>query len=298
MKNFNTQDPFTQRFRTWCLIALMVVVAGCSSIKLAYNQGDTLLYWWMNAYLDLDSEQSEEVKEDIDKLFLWHRKTQLKDYVQILTKAKGQLAGNMTQADLLGDYQDIKTRAEVLALKALPELTDLALTIKPDQLAQMEKKFNKNNETYRKKFMRGDVEERQKNRYKKSMEQLELWFGNFSDEQEAVLRKASDARPLDNETWLAERMRRQQNILTVLRKVERENLSKEAAAPLMKGLVRDMFDRLESPERKAFYDAYIDGTTRFMMTAISIATPAQKAHAQKRMQGWIDDFNTLAAAPN
>jgi hypothetical protein len=28
---------------------------------------------------------------------------------------------------------------------------------------------------------------------------------------------------------------------------------------------------------------------------IGIATPEQKAHAQKRMQGWINDFNTLAA---
>jgi hypothetical protein len=29
-------------------------------------------------------------------------------------------------------------------------------------------------------------------------------------------------------------------------------------------------------------------------TAIRISTPAQKAHAQKRMQGWIDDFKVLA----
>jgi len=28
---------------------------------------------------------------------------------------------------------------------------------------------------------------------------------------------------------------------------------------------------------------------------VHIATPEQKAHAQKRMQGWISDFNTLAA---
>ena len=52
---------------------------------------------------------------------------------------------------------------------------------------------------------------------------------------------------------------------------------------------------MESPERKAFYDAYTDGTTKMILTAVKIATPAQKAHAQKRMQGWIDDFNTLAA---
>lgn len=296
MKNFNTHDSFLQRFRSFWLIALMVVVTGCSSVKLAYNNGDTLLYWWLNAYLDLDSDQASEVKKDIDDLFNWHRKTQLKTYVQLLETAKRQLAGNLTQADLLADYKEAKTRTELLAQRALPELTELAMTIKPDQLEQMEKKFRKNNETYRKKFMTGSVEERQKQRYKKSMEQLELWFGNFSREQEAQLRKASDARPLDNQIWLDERIRRQQKILATLRKVRAEKLNKEATGALMQGLVRDIFDRLESPERKAFFDTYIDSTTQFILTAAKIATPEQKAHAQKRMQGWIDDFNALAAA--
>jgi hypothetical protein len=38
----------------------------------------------------------------------------------------------------------------------------------------------------------------------------------------------------------------------------------------------------------------VDSTTKFILGAIKIATPAQKAHAQQRMQGWINDFNTLA----
>ncbi len=298
MKNFNTQASFTLRFRAWCLLVLMVVATGCSSIKLAYNNGDTLLYWWLNAYLDLDSDQSSEVKKDIDDLFNWHRKTQLKNYVQLLETSKRQMAGNMTQADLMATYREAKSRTEALALRALPELTDLAMTIKPDQLEQMEKKFNKNNETYRKKFVSGSVEDRQKQRYKKSMEQFELWFGDFSRDQEAVLRKASDARPLDNQIWLDERIRRQQKILAVLRKVDKENLGKEATSALLQGLIRDIFDRLESPERKAFFDTYIDTTTQFILTAVKIATPEQKAHAQKRMQGWIEDFNTLSAAQN
>jgi hypothetical protein len=31
------------------------------------------------------------------------------------------------------------------------------------------------------------------------------------------------------------------------------------------------------------------------LTVVKIATPEQKAHAQKRMQGWINDFRSLAA---
>ncbi|NHZ42300.1 MULTISPECIES: DUF6279 family lipoprotein [Massilia] len=295
MKKFNTQEPLSRRFRVLCMLGVMAVLTACSGIKLAYNQGDTLLYWWLDAYVDLDSEQAPEVKQDIKELFKWHRQTQLKDYVHILTTAQRQLAGNLSKADLDADYREIMSRTELLAQKALPELTDLALSIKPEQLAHIEKKFEKNNETFRKKFVRGSVEDLQEKRFKKSMEQFDLWFGGFSKEQEVLLRKASDARPLNNQLWLDERIRRQQKIMTVLRKIDKDNLGKEAAAPLVQGLVKDMLARTQSPENKQFFDTYTDGTMQMILTAAKIATPEQKAHAQKRMQGWISDFNILAA---
>ena len=284
-----------QRFRVLCLLAIMVVLAACSSVKFAYNQGDTLLYWFVDAYVDLDSEQAGLVKEDIGQFIKWHRKTQLREYSQFLTKAQTQLAGNITQADLKADYKDIKTRTETLANKALPELTDLALSVKPEQIANIEEKFRKNNDTYRKKFVAIDNEKKQKQRYKKSMEQFELWFGNFSNEQEAILRKASDARPLDNQVWLDERTIRQKKIIAVLREIQAKKLGKEATSALLSSLLKDIFGRFDSSERKPFFDAYIDGTINLTLTAIKLATPGQKAHAQKRMQGWIDDFKVLAA---
>ena len=296
MKKFNTQDSFLQRFRVLCLLTIIVALTACSSVKFAYNQGDTLLYWFVDAYVDLDSEQAPLVKEDIGQLIKWHRKTQLREYSQFLVKAQGKLASNnITHADLKADYKDVKTRTEALAYKALPELTDLALSVKPDQISNIEEKFRKNNETYRKKFVSIDNDKKQKQRYKKSMEQFELWFGSFSSDQEAVLRKASDARPLDNQVWLDERIIRQKKIISVLREIQAKKLSKEATSALMSNLLKDIFGRFDSSERKPFFDAYIDGTLNLTLTAIKIATPTQKAHAQKRMQGWIDDFKVLAA---
>ena len=297
MKKFNTQAPFQNRLMYALLTLMLVVVAGCSSLRLAYNNGDTVLYWWLNAYVDLDRDQKGWVREDIDKLFDWHRKTQLKDYVEILRKGQKQVQGNPTQADLLADYSEIKSRTQSLLLKAAPDLADLARSLKPEQIAQMEKKFKSNNDDYRKKYLSGDQEKRQKLRYKKAMEQFELWFGSFSSEQEAIIRKASDARPLNNEIWLDERMRRQQNVLNLVKKVHQEKLGKEAAATLITTLIKDSFERLEHSERKAFFDAYESSTAQMVLTVIKIATPAQKAHAVKRMQGWIDDFNSLAAQP-
>ncbi|WP_219117838.1 DUF6279 family lipoprotein [Janthinobacterium sp. UMAB-56] len=297
MKKFNTQAPSStpfSRFSYVVLALMLVIVAGCSGLRLAYNNGDTVLYWWLNAYVDLDRDQKGWVRDDIDKLFDWHRKTQLKDYVEILRTGQKQLQGSTTQADLMMDYSEVKQRTQALLLKAAPELADLARSLKPEQITQMEKKFKSNNDDYRKKYLSGDQEKRQQLRYRKAMEQFELWFGNFSSEQEALIRKASDARPLNNELWLDERMRRQQNVLNLVKKVQQEKLGKEAAATLISTLIKDSFERLEHSERKAFFDAYESSTAQMVLTAIKIATPTQKAHAVKRMQGWIDDFNSLA----
>jgi hypothetical protein len=159
----------------------------------------------------------------------------------------------------------------------------------------MEKKFASNNDDYRKKFMSGNAEQRQSVRYEKSLEQFETWFGSFSREQEAVIRKASDARPPDNQIWLGERVLRQKNIIVLLRKVQREKTSKEATEVLIQDLIKNGFARLEQSEHKAFFDASNAATTQMVMQVIAMATPAQKTHAHKRMQGWIDDFNSLAA---
>ena len=87
----------------------------------------------------------------------------------------------------------------------------------------------------------------------------------------------------------------QKKIIAVLHEIQTKKLGKEATSALLSTLLKDIFGRFDAPERKAFFDAYIDGTINLTLTAIKIATPAQKAHAQKRMQGWIDDFKVLAA---
>lgn len=295
MEKFNMHKHFHSSLRMLCALLVAFSLASCSAIKLTYNNGDTLAYWWLNGYLDLDSEQSRWVKQDIDELFSWHRRTQLRDYAQLLANAQRQLANGPTQADLANNLRDIRARSELLAFKALPELADLARSVRPEQIAQMEEKFRKNNETYRKKFMSGSVEDRREARFKKNMEQFELWFGDFSREQEAALKRVSDARPLDNEIWLEERMLRQRKIVAVLREIQQKKLNKEATMALLHKLVNELFHRFDAPERKAFYDAQIQGSMQMILTATKIATPQQKAHAHKRMQGWINDFNALAA---
>ncbi|GIZ51926.1 DUF6279 family lipoprotein [Noviherbaspirillum aridicola] len=294
MQNLNT-PVFRGHLARLCLLLLLGLLAGCSALRFGYANGDTFLYWWLDGYVDFTDAQKPWVKRDIDQLLAWHRKTQLPDYARLLAGVQQKLASQASADEVLAEYAQIRKRADVAIERALPHLTELALSLEPEQIAHLERKFASNNDSYRKEYLRGSVEDRQRLRFKKVMKQAEYWFGNFSDEQEARIRAASDARPLDNEIWLAERQRRQQEMLKMLKKLRAEQPSREAAQAMLRDYAQASFDNFTYAEHRQFFDGTRQGMAEMIATIINIATPQQREHASQRLQKWIDDSRALAA---
>jgi hypothetical protein len=292
------QDFIMRSSRDFALRVFLVVCAcllvSCSAVRLGYSNGESVVYWWLNSYVDFQSDQQPWVRKHIANLFAWHRQTQLPEYAKFLTHAQQRLQRNVTPTDMLNDFDTVENSVHDLIDRAMPELTDLALALQPQQIAQLEKKFAANNESYRKEYLRGDLERRQHARYKKVMKQAEYWFGNFSREQQAQIRAASDARPLNYELGLAMRLRRQQELIALLKKVQNEKLGRDATKVLLKDYVDGVFAHFGNKEHKAFYEASREGFARMVATIVNIATPAQKTHAMQKLQGWVEDCHTLA----
>jgi hypothetical protein len=287
--------PLHTRLARLTLLLLFVLLAGCSALRLGYANGDTFLYWWLDGYVDFNDDQKPWVKRDIEQFVAWHRRTQLEDYAQLLGRVQQRLRTRVSAADVLADYAEVRKRVDVVVEKSLPQLTVLAMSIEPEQIAHLERKFASNNESYRKDYLRGSVEDRQRFRFKKVMKQAEYWFGNFSDEQEAKIRAASDARPLDNEIWMAERQRRQQEMLKMLHRIRAERPSRVAAAAMLREYARASVDNFTYAEHRAFFDDTREGMAQMVATIINIATPEQRDHASRRLQKWIEDSRELAA---
>jgi hypothetical protein len=280
---------------TWLCLVFACLLAGCSAVRLGYANGDTITYWWLNSYVDFTDDQKPWVREDIGTFFAWHRQSQLSDYAQLLARFQQQVRGEVSAADVETDYAAIKKRAMAAVDKALPSLTRLALALQLEQIAHLEKKFASNNEKYRKEHLRGDIEDRQRQRFAKVMKQAEYWFGNFSTRQEAQIRAASDARPLDNERWMAERVRRQQELIRLLKKIQSEQPPRETVAAMLREYAQTSFSNFTYEQHKAFFDDSREGMMQMIAKIANIATPEQRAHAMKRMQKWIDDSRALAA---
>lgn len=297
MQNFSTRPrrSFIVKLGVFLLACLL---ASCSALRAGYGNGESIVYWWLDGYVDFQNDQKPWVKNHIHTLFVWHRNTQLKDYAQLFAQAQQQLQHSrqypVTQVDVLAYYAMFKQRAFLVIEHALPQLTDLALALQPRQIAHLEKKFASNNESYRKDYLSGDLEYRQRFRFKKIMKQAEYWFGDFNARQEAQIRAASNARPLNNELWMAERLRRQQELIRILKKIHAEKPGRETAAAMLKDYAATVFNLVTYDENKAFFDASRDGNAQLVALIVNIATPAQKAHAVKRLQNLIDDCNTMA----
>lgn len=278
-----------------CVFALAGLLIGCSALRLGYSNGETVVYWWLHSYVDLESDQQPRVKAAISNLFAWHRQTQLPDYAQLLVQTQPRLLHDATPADVLDVHEALKRRMMAVIDRALPALADLALSLRPQQIAHIEQKFASNNENYRKDYLHGDLEHRQSLRYRKVMKQAEYWFGDFSAEQEARIRAASDARPLDNELWMAERVRRQQALIALLTRIQAEKPSRDAAIQMLRAYAKANLERVGDERDKPFFDASTDGMARMVALIVNIATPEQKAHAARRLQKWVADFQVLAA---
>ena len=279
------------------IVPLVLLLGACSMARLGYSNGDTLVYWWLNGYVDLDSEQSPWVKQRIDKLFLWHRHTQLKTYIPLLVSAQHRLEHNVTKAEVMADYADLTKALDRVIDEASPDLADLAIAMNADNVAALKKKFETNDKKFRKDYLDGNQEQRQEHRYKLVMEWAEYWFGDFSDEQEATIRRASDARPLNNEMWMTDRLERQQTELALINRIHQEKLSHEAATEAVKEYINNNYlvRTNATPEMKAFFEASKDGVAQMAVLIINISTPKQRTHAREKLQQWIDDFNVLQA---
>lgn len=278
------------------LFLLAILLAGCSTLRLGYANGDTFVYWWLNGYVDFADEQKPWIRAHIDRLFDWHRKTQLRDYAQLLDRVRLRLQrGPITAADVREDFNAVRKRAGAVLERAVPELTDLALAMQPEQIAHLEKKFAANNDKYRKEYLQGNIEDRQRHRYKKVIKQAEYWLGNLSGEQETRIRKASDARPLDYDIWMTERLHRQQEMIRMLRKIQAERPPREAVSKMIREFIARSLENFTYAENKAFFDGSAEGMAQMVAGIVNMVTPEQKTHAIKRLQKWVDDCHALAS---
>lgn len=281
-------------FKVFALLCLMGSLTACNAFKASYNNGETLLRWWLDDYVDFQDSQDAPIRQVLSRQFTWHRSTQLPAYVPLLQRAKTLSQRPVTKAEVASLYNDARKFSYTTIEHFLPDVADLALTFTPAQLQTMEKKFAENNQKYRKKFQSGTREDQQEARFEKVIENAERLYGGFSGAQEEAIRKASDVRPLNATFIMAERVRRQKDLVAVLRKIQSEKPNRATAVEWLQRYVSN-FEKPPTAERASYRNSGVDEGVDLAVTIANLTTPEQKQTAQKRLNGWLADIAALRA---
>lgn len=266
-------------------LAVAWLLAGCTALRLAYDNADTYLYWRSGHYLDLEGKDAEELVGRIDSFFAWHRAQALPQYARVADEAAKRLGDGLSQEDLVWGYDSLVAHARQSLRTAAERIAPLLDRLTPQQLAHLEKGFADDNRKFAKENLRGSEKERRKRRAKRVEERLEDWVGNLTHDQVERVRRYSERAPLYAELRERDRKRLQAEVLEMARLREARKRLPERAANWERGRDRAYAEASDAARREYF---------ALLLDLDRTLTREQRARAIANLERYAEDFKILA----
>ncbi len=277
----------------------LLLLPGCSAIKLAYNNTPDLAYWWIDGYADLGDAQSLQVREELARLLQWHRSTELPKIAELLKKTQQLATADVSPDQVCSLFTEVRARFDAVVTQAEPAAVVLAMGLRPAQLAHIEAKFGKANTEWRKDWAAGNPAERQAKRLKSAVERSEQFYGTLEDRQLAILRSSVSQSGFDPQLSYAERLRRQQDLLQTLRLVSGSEGKPKPTATVATTALRAYLDRSvnsPNPAYRAYSEKAIVESCKTFAQLHNSASPEQRTRALRRLADYERDARDLAGA--
>ncbi|WP_418318397.1 DUF6279 family lipoprotein [Piscinibacter sakaiensis] len=273
---------------------LVVGLAACSTLRLSYNQGPTLAYWWADRYVDFDDGQSAKVRQVLADWFRWHRATQLADLGAVVARARADAAGTLSPAQVCRFADDLSQRALRAYEHAVPAIAEIAPTLRPEQIRNIERRQAKNNRGYVDDHLQPDPELRQREAVKRMIKRAEDYYGSLDDNQRALVARRTAASPFDAQVSLAERRARQQDTLASLRRWSADKPPPETVRAELLQLGQRVRQSPREPYR-AYQQRLLEHNCAFIAELHNSTNAEQRQHLIRKLGSWEADIRTLVA---
>jgi len=282
MQRFLIFFPFCSRPRILALgwVALLTLMAGCSTLQFGYGQLPRLAAWQLDGYLDLDGAQRRQLDAALAELHEWHRREELPRAREVLVRAdalwREPANGRGVTADELGTLERETTAAlNRLLVRAEPLARPLLASLRPAQWDHLRAQQRERLDEWLEK--EGDPEERAD----RFISNLERWLGGLERPLVQLARAEAARWPVrDREALRAVWQARQQRIVDGLRAL--------AAGQREQGLAL-----LASLSAEPVDPALSEAVRASVLRVLNAATPAQRAQARERWARWHEDLRQL-----
>lgn len=276
------------------LLALGLVLHGCSAVKIAYNQAPALVYLYLDGYMNFNDTQSDLVKKGLTQMQAWHRQTQLPAYIELLQKVQQMMPQDISPNQACEVFADMRQKVLTIADYAEPATLSLVATFTQKQLDTMQRKFAKGNTTWREDYLEGTDKDVFDKRQKSAIKRSEMLYGSISDKQRSLIAQQVEKSQFKAAQSYAERQRRQKDMLQTLGKIM---ASPQDTVNAQKDLRSLMQRSVVSPDPG--YRSYVEVITQESCASFAelhnTTTTGQRKKAVEVLAGYEKDLKTLAS---
>jgi len=272
---------------------LAMVITGCSTVRIGYDQADHLGYWWIDRYLDLSSEKSVQFKADLKALHTWHRQTQLPEYARVTSALASRMGSDIPAAEVCEDILALREKIDILMRQTLPIWIRLSQQLGPEEIRYLKKKFAKEDKEWRSKWLDTSTEKIQRMRSDEWIDRAESFYGRLSEEQRRFIQQAVSRSSWDARITWERRQQRQQRIIATLEKIMQQRLSQSEAEAELKIIIDQIFTP-EDPKQADMQRKLIDEACVNLSGLHQLTRPDQRFLASEKFISYSNDFRHLA----
>ena len=265
------------------LLGALLVLGGCSSTVLLYNNAPWLLKLQLGDYVTLTAPQDDMLDATLQELALWHRESELPHYQDTANRLAESIQDGLTRqeiSDAMYQFEDIRRR---MAERLIPPISEFLHTLDADQVKEYRAAVLENIEEDREEMAIAPAQ-RLAERFEKTVERLEDWVGTLSGEQLTSLRPAFAGIPDRRDYYLNRREQRLEQFTQFMQ---------DSPSPdRIDAYLREIYLREPSAEERAKLSVRAEWIDFFLVLDQSL-TPEQRKHALGELSGYANDFAEL-----
>ena len=276
-----------------------LALSSCSMVRIGYDAAPWYASWQLDRYWGLDSAQAAYGQDRIEEILGWHRRSELPEYARFLRRLNDTVQARPIDLNEATAWRrTLKGFWASSAQRIAPELTEIIVSLRPEQVERMKNRMASENNDYRKEFLPNDLSERQRRRIKRIEERIEEYLGEVTDRQRELVRQMARAMPQNEQSWYEERLARQQDMVALLERLRRSGqpLSDAQRQDAMMHVTSYLLSVWEPHDlqRRQSLERVMRASDEITVAVLNVATSMQKANLSRRLLGWADDLDALA----
>lgn len=189
------------------VVSSLLLLASCST-SFAYNNVGWLSSFWIDDYVDLNKNQSKQLKNIINNTRDWHRQVELPKYKTDLFDLRQLVNQGADTAQLMVKIEQVKQHWRNLLSYASDPLVELAVSLTLSQRQQLLTNIRKDIDEEIEEYASLSEKERQQQRLERQLEYYQRWLVKLSPEQKKLVEQANAMHISSTELWHEYKLKR------------------------------------------------------------------------------------------